>query len=281
MNIYYFCRKDVSFILHDNVDIDKLIKSIKKISRMNKILKFENFSTSDPKDNSIIIFIQKNILKVNFSHLYYDMYSIWLIFQKIDKIYKDEIENYKFNIYNEYSKLEFITNTLKVAHKIIPNIKYKNVYNSIHKKQNKKTIKILKTMLNELSTTKIIDYMIDKLNIKEYCLFINARKIFNEYEDVLGNLIYYSDVLKPNTNIRKSIHMQSKNRSLKQMINGYYPQTTEINSYLNFTLPSFAKFFLPIKTKVHRLRFTGGDYILIHPVDNDEKYIIIDYYHLI
>jgi len=279
MNIYYFCRKDVSFILHDNVDIDKLIKSIKKISRMNKILKFEKFSTSDPKDNSIIIFIQKNILKVNFSHLYYDMYSIWLIFQKIDKIYKDEIENYKFNIYNEYSKLELITNTLKVAHKIIPNIKYKNVYNYLNKKQNKKTIKILKTKLNELSTTKIVDYMIDKLNIKEYCLIINARKIFNEYEDVLGNLIYYSDVLKPDVNIRKYIHMQSKNHSLKQMINGYYPQTTEINSYLNFTLPSFAKFFLQIKPKTHRLCFTGGDYILIHPVNNDEKYIIVDYYY--
>jgi hypothetical protein len=125
-----------------------------------------------------------------------------------------------------------------------------------------------------LSTKEITHYVVDQLKIKKYCLTLNARKQYSEYEGVLGNLIYHSGVLNKNTNIRKHIHNTKNEYSIEKVINSSCAPTLEINSYLNFTLPSFIKYFSP--TRVNKI---NGEYIVIHPVNNDEKYIIIDYYY--
>ena len=63
--------------------------------------------------------------------------------------------------------------------------------------------------------------------------------------------------------------------SMEEIINSSCCRATlQINSYLNFKLPSFTKYFSPPHVNIH-----NGNYILIHPVNNNEKYIIVDYYY--
>ena len=273
MNIQFYIRKSFTLTLYDNVDVTKLISSIKKINKTNNIFKLEKCDTSDPKDCNIYIFIKNNTLTIDISHLYYDAYSIMFILQKIDQIYKDEIENYKFDFYdNKYSNLNLIKNSIK----IIPRYNYKNLYYAFLKKRNKKTIKILKTTFNELSTKEITHYLVDRLKIENYCLTLNARKKYTEYEGVLGNLIYYTGILNKNTNIniKKNMDNKKNNYSMEELINSSCSPTLQINSYLNFKLPSFIKYFSPPNVSIH-----NGNYIFIHPINNNEKYIIVDYYY--
>ena len=274
MNILFCSRVKFLATLDDNADINKIIKSIKKLNKINKIFKLEKCEASNIEDHNIYIFIKNNILHLNFSHLFYDGYSIAFIFQKIDQIYKDEIKNYKFQLYDgNYSKLKLVKNSIK----LIPGLDYKNVYYALFKEQNKKTIKILKSKLNELSTKEVIYYLVDELNIKNYCLILNARKKYTEYEGVLGNLLYFSGILNKNTNTNVKNHMDNKKNdcSIEEVINsGSSPRTLQINSYLNFNLPSFVKYFSPPNFNI-----LNGNYILIHPVNNNEKYIIVDYYY--
>jgi len=271
MNIIFYSRIILTGTLYDNVDVTKLISSIKKINKTNNIFKLEKCNTSDPKDCNIYIFIKNNTLNIYYSHLYYDGYSIGIILEKIDQIYKDEIENYKFDFYdNKCSNLNLIKNSIK----IIPRYNYKNLYYGIFKKRNKKTIKILKTTFNELSTKEITHYLVDRLKIENYCLTLNARKKYTEYEGVLGNLVYYSGIFNKNTNIKKHMNNKENDYSIEKVINSSCPLTLQVNSYLNFKLPSFIKYFPPPSVNI----FTGN-YILIHPVNNNEKYIIVDYYY--
>lgn len=276
MSILYYSRVNICITLYDNVDVTKLIKSIKILNKTNKIFKIEECEAThtNTEDCNIYIFIKNNTVNINFGHLYYDGYSIGFIFEKIDQIYKDEIENYKFDFYdNKYSKLKLIKNTINM----IPRYNYKNLYYAFLKKQNKKTIKILKTTFNELSTKEITHYLVDRLKIEKYCLTLNARKKYTEYAGVIGNLVYYSGILNKNTNIKKyTLHStrNNKNDSIEKLINSSCPPTLQVNSYLNFKLPSFAEYFSPQDVNI-----INGNYILIHPVNNDEKYIIVDYYY--
>jgi hypothetical protein len=273
MNIFFNYRLTLSTTLYENTDVNKLIKSIKKLSKSNNnIFIIGKCESSDVNDNCIYFTIQNNILKINYSHIFYDGYSIWLIFQKIDKVYKNEIKNYTFKIYdNDYSTLKIVINTIK----LLPKINIKNVYNSLIKNKIIKTkiiktkIKILKTDLNEMSTKEIMHYLVDKLELKEYCLIINARKQHNEYENVLGNLLYYSGNLNKKTDIRTQLQNNKNKISLQQKLNSV-PTGLLVNSYLNFTLPSFSKYFTP--------PIPSDNYIVIHPVNNNEKYILVDYY---
>lgn len=280
MNILFNFRVILSATLHENIDANKIIKSIKKISKSNNnIFIVEEFhDISDVINNCIYFTIQNNILKINFSHIFYDGYSIFFILHKIDQIYKDEIDNYIFNIYYpNYSKFKVVINSIK----LLPKINIKNVYNSLIKNKitkNKITknkiiktkIKILKTNLNELSTREVIDYLLDKHVLKEYCLIINARKLYNEYENVLGNLVFFSDNLNKDSNIRKSLQKKKK-VSLEEKLNSTVPNRMLVNSYLNFILPSFLKYLKP--------PVAFGNYMIIHPVNNNEKYILVDYYY--
>ena len=271
MNIAFYSRITFTVLLYDNVDITKLLNSIKKIIKTNNIFKIKKCDTSDRKDCNIYIFIKNNTLTFNFSHLYYDGYSITFILEKIDQIYKDEIENYTFKIYdNDYSTLKLITNSIRM----LPSFNYKIIYYSLYKKRNKKTIKILKTTFNELSTKEITHYLVDRLKIENYCLTLNARKKYTEYEGVLGNLVYFTGILNKNRDINEKIQNTKTNYSIEKVINNKFAPTLQINSYLNFKSPSFVKYFSPPHNSI-----INGNYILIHPINNDEKYIIVDYYY--
>jgi hypothetical protein len=275
MNILFNFRVSLFFTLHENVDVNKLIKSIKKLSESNdNIFIIIESNTSDVHDNRIYFTLQNNILKINCSHIFYDGYSIWLICQKIQAVYNNEIKNYTFKIYDkaEYSTLNLVTNTIN----LLPKINIKKLYNSLIKSKFIKTkIKILKTNLNEISTKEIIHYLVGKLQLEEYCLLVNARKQYKEYENVLGNLIYFSENLNKKIDIRRHLrtHLQKSinKKSIEQKINNTVPNGLLINSYLNFTIPSFARDITVINP-------ICSNYILIHPVNINEKYILVDYY---
>ena len=109
MNLIYFRRLTFKYKLN-NCDIDKIIKSINKISNDNKYIiytkKYILFNKDNILSNKIYFYIKKNkYLKINFSHLYYDAYSIFHILNKIDLIYNNKLDNYKFNFYNNINKL--------------------------------------------------------------------------------------------------------------------------------------------------------------------------------
>jgi len=268
MNVFFDFRVTLDFTLNDNIDINKLIKSIKKLNKVNdNLIILRECNTSDVNDSHIYITIENNNFKLNFSHIYYDGYSIILITQKIDQIYKDEIKNYKFIIYDlNYSRLKLVTNNIR----ILTQLTLKNIYKSLIKKKNKIIIKILKTKLNEVSTKEIIYYILNKFEIENYCLVLNARKIYNEYENVLGNLVYFSQILNKNDEIRQILQNDDK-ISLEKKLNNSVPNGLLINSYLNFNLPSFLKY---LKAPVF-----CNNYIIIHPVNTYEKYILVEYYH--
>lgn len=274
MNFYFNYRMNRQYMLYDNIDLNKLIKSIKTLNKINKIFKLEKCSTSDENDDQIYIFIENNQLTINYSHLLYDGYSIFLILEKIDQIYKNEIENYKFKIYN--SKPSFIAscyNNIKMLNNIKSNLNYENIYTFFFKKINKKTIKIVKTKFNILSSKEIIHHVVDKLGIRDYCLVINARKIYKEYENVLGNLIYFSNTINKNQDI-KSVLENDKKSSLEKKLNNTIPNALLINSYVQMIAPSFVKHVI-VPTPP---RFKGK-YMTIQPINNDKKYVVVDYYH--
>jgi hypothetical protein len=266
MNSFFNYRINVHLTLCDNINLDKLIKSIKTLNKINKIFKLEKCNTSNPNDNQIYIFIEHGILICNFSHLHYDGYSIYLILNKIDQIYKDEIKNYKFNIYtSKFNLITFCYNNIKLLTKI----NYKNACNFFVRK-NKKIIKITKTKFKDFSSKEIIHHVVDKEGVREYCLLLNARKIHNEYENVLGNLVYFSKVINKDQDIRSVLKYDEK-INLEKKLNSTVPNALLINSYLNFVLPSYVR-HLSTSSMI-------GNCMIISPINNDEKYIVIDYYH--
>lgn len=272
MNFIYNRRLDFYFILNDKVDKDKLIKSIKILNKKNKIIKIAKANiTQSCTNKKIYIIIENNNFIVNFSHLFYDAYSINLVLQKIDEIYKTdgvckgEIKNYKFKFYDlDVSLVDYLYNNIKILYRA----DYKNIYNLLVKK-NKKTIKILKSNFVNLSTSEILYYIINKFKIQQYCLVVNARKIFAEYENCLGNLVYVSNIINKNQEIR-TILEKDVNTSLEKLLNTI-PSILMINSYLSFLLPSFIKSFTMDITSF-------GNLIFIYPLNLDDKYIIFDYY---
>jgi len=273
MNFLYNRCEYFYYILNDNVDKNKLIKSIKLLNKKIKIIKITKEKILESSmDKNIYIIIKYNNFIVNFSHLFYDAYSINLILKKIDEIYKMNdiskynIKNNEFKFYNlDYSLLNYLSNNIKLFCKA----DYKNIYNILVKKKNKKKIKILKNNFKNVTTSEIIYYIINKLNIQEYCLLVNARKIYPKYNNYLGNFIYFSDIIKKEDEIR-TILEKDNNISLEKLLNTL-PKTLMINSYLNFLLPSFIKSFTIDISSI-------GNLIFIYPLNMDDKYIIIDYF---
>jgi len=86
----------------------------------------------------------------------------------------------------------------------------------------------------------------------------------------LGNLVYFSGTLSKDNEIRKSLQKKEE-VSLEKKLNNTFPNGLLVNSYLTFMLPSFVKYFKP--------PVPCGNYIIIHPKNNDEKYILVDYYY--
>jgi hypothetical protein len=95
MNIIYYRRVIFTFKLN-NININKIKNSIKIISDINKFIIYsKNINNKNVLSKKIIFNIKKKYLIINFSHLFYDAYSIFYILNKVDLIYKNEINDIK------------------------------------------------------------------------------------------------------------------------------------------------------------------------------------------
>lgn len=204
-------------------------------------------------------------MNINFSHLYYDAYSIFKILEIIDNIYLDKISScpelniYKFN----NSFITSIYNNIKLVKSF--NIKCAIDY---FYKRNRKSYKINIKKIKNLSNTEIIKFILEKLDINEYCLIINARKIFTEFNNKIGNIIYISQNIKIDDNIRDILD-KDKKYTLDTLINRF-GNSVLVNSYLGFNLPSFIK-------KINTKDYVFSNQIFIHPLTKD--YLYFDYYY--
>jgi hypothetical protein len=268
-SILYYKRCEINFELN-NINLDKINKCINIVAKNIKLIKLINKSTNYSVLDKIIYFkinviSNKIIMNINFSHVYYDAYSIFTILEIIDNIYLDKISSYpELNIYKfDKSLTSIIYNNIN----LIKNFSIKSTIDYFYKR-NKKAYKININKIKDLSNPEIIKFILKKLNINEYCLYVNARKIFPELNNKIGNLIYISNNIKINDNIRDILD-KDKNYTIDILINKL-GKSTLINSYLGFNLPSFVK-----KINANDLSFSNT--IFIHPLTKD--YLYFDYYY--
>ena len=122
MNILYNRRLIFKFKLN-SIDILKFITIIKKLHIKNNFISYRNYKKN--KKNNIIsdkiyFYIRNNkLLKINFSHIFYDAFSIFYILEKIDLMYCDKIDNFKFDKYNvNISQLDYWKNNFNLLSKL-------------------------------------------------------------------------------------------------------------------------------------------------------------------
>jgi hypothetical protein len=204
-------------------------------------------------------------MNINFSHIYYDAYSIFTILEIIDNIYLEKTRSCpKLNIYKLNNSLILnIYNNIQLINYISIN----NVFKFFNKR-NKKTYKIKIDNIKNLSNQEIIKFILKKLNINECCLYVNARKIFPELNNKIGNLVYISNNFKIDDNIRNILN-EDKKYTLDYLMYKL-GKSTLINSYLGFNLPSFVK-----KLNTDELLFSNT--IFIYPLTKD--YLYFDYHY--
>lgn len=243
--------------------------------------------------------IYKNQLKLYFSHLFYDGYSIFYILNLIDKIYIDicdkkinydelknnlifnkntkifdeiyhKLKNKKFN----FNYVDLITNLIKNDNNIFNFIytNYTNILEQLNVLQSKpkkmyiKKNKIIKN--NKLSSILLFNFLQKKIKFNKYNIVINARKIFSGFDDEIMNFIYISRSIKNENDLKKRLNMDSKNNFeiLKYQIHNEY---RVINSYMSFVLPSF------IKKQIHNdVDFQN---IFVFPTKDEDPYVKVIY----
>ena len=269
-SILYYKRCVIDFEIN-NINLNKLNKFIIKISKDIKIVKLvkKKYFNYDPLDKIIYFYYNitpsKIILNINFSHVYYDAYSIFTILEIIDNMYQKKIDHCP--ILNIYELKNSFTKSIINNINLTKSLNINGIINYFYKR-NKKSFKININKIKNLSNPEIIKFILNKLQVNEYCLYVNARKIFPELNNKIGNLIYISNNIKINDNIRDILD-KDKNYSLDILINKL-GKSTLINSYLGFNLPSFVK-----KLNTDDLSFSNT--IFIHPLTND--YLYFDYYY--
>lgn len=272
MNLLYFFPYHFKLEIKNNVDINKLVKSIKFISKSNAFIKcIKNPSMFDYNvgfDANVYFWIEHNVLNIKFCHLYYDGYSIFYILKQIDLIYTNYNDKNKIVIKQYKCEYEFYK-LMQIAITSITHINFNalNIIN-VHKL---KVMRIKKTDVKSLSNIDIIIYVLKKLQINKFSLIVNLRKIFVEKNNTMGNFVYYINEIEPNEiDIRQKLKEQS-NYELNDLLANIIPTNTLVNSYLGFKLPSFIK-------KINDLH-SMNNYIFICPANTSDKYYII-YYNL-
>mgnify|MGYP003343556057 FL=1 len=189
------------FPLHKNADQNKIIKSIQTLEKSNKYIKYENKIGGLGTNKTLSFTIKDNTLIVSWSHLYYDMYSIKFALSKIDEIYNGNIKTYSFKYY-KHNVYQFVHDDIQ----IFKNIKHmwKDMFHIQHCDK-MKYINIQKNKLQTpLSSSEIFKYILDKLNIHDYNMTINLRKLYPEYNEHLGMLSCLPAVIKKNENLRNN-----------------------------------------------------------------------------
>lgn len=151
---------------------------------------------------------------------------------------------------------------------LLKQISIKNTYDYITK-NNKKTFKIKKKDIENLSNSELIKKIISKHNIIEFCMIVNGRKIFNEFENLLGNIIFITENINVNDNIRDKLNYYL-DKNILNLFNSL-PGAFLINSYIGFQNPSFVKKF---NMEINLF----GNLLFIYPYNNDENFIMYDLY---
>lgn len=265
MNLIYYRRLTFNFELN-NCDFNKITKSIKKLSKNNKFIIYSKYNKNNILSNNIYFYIFNNkYLKINFSHIYYDAFSIFFILDKIDLIYKNELEEFTFDSIDcKFNYIDFFKNNFN----LLKNLKISNTIKSFTNK-NKKTFKILKKEVTNLSNSELIKKILKSHHIDKFCLVINARKIFTEFDNLLGNIIFVSDDINIKDDLREKINHYSEKKFID--IANSKPNSFMVNSYIGFSNPSFVK-------KFHMEITSFGNFIYIYPYNNDDEFIIYDCY---
>lgn len=277
MDIIYKKICTFKFILIEKIDSSNLKFIINNICK-----KFIIYSETDnlkkkylsPK---IIFNISNKIIKVQFSHLYYDACSIFYILNLLDEIYlsikfdtkqnellnteiwkknsqvlktiyehlKTNKKNFDLNYFNlifgvvKNNDFTDIKNFVRYRYKIIGHYLLPNFFNL----NKPKVIYVNKSKITtngKISTISLFKYLKKKIKYNEYNIFINARKIYKNHDNIIKNYIYVSDKIKNTDNI-KNLLLKNKFEVFTDLKCKIPTEKILINSYMSFILPSFCK----------------------------------------
>ena len=102
-----------------------------------------------------------------------------------------------------------------------------------------KYINIQKNKLQTpLSSSEIFKYILDKLNIHDYNMTINLRKLYPEYNEHLGMLSCMSEVVKKNDDVHHFLKKMSRKPMEENLLQRYHLKPC-ITSLLNMKVASF------------------------------------------
>lgn len=263
----------LKFPLNDHADEKKIITSIRKLEKNNQYIKYEDKVGGVGTNKTLSFIIKNDTLYVSWSHLYYDMYSVTFVLSKIDDIYKGEIKTFTFSYYN-HSVYQFIRDDIQ----IFKNIKhiYKDAFHIRHC-NNKQNIKIPKNKFKSPpSTSEIFKYILNKLNIDEYNITVNLRKIYPEYNEQLGMLSCLPAVIKKNDDLHHYLKKLSRRTLEENLLNSYHVKPC-ITSLLHMKVASFIDEKKIVKD-ICDIKYYK-EFIIILPENTSEKYIRAVYIH--
>ncbi len=263
----------IKFPLHKNIDKKKIITSIQQLERNNEYIKYEDKIGGIGTNKTLSFIIKDNMLVVSWSHLYYDMYSIKFVLSKIDDVYNDKIKTFTFKYY-KHSLYQFVKDDIH----IFKNIKHmcKDAFH-VHHCDKKKIIKIPKNKLKmPNSSSEIFKHILNELNIDEYNITVNLRRIYPEYNEQLGMLSCMSTVIKKNDNLQHFLKKMSRKPLEENLLNSYHLKPC-ITSLLNMKVPSFIDEKKIVKD-VCDIKYYK-ETIIVLPENTDEKYIKAVYLH--
>ena len=257
----------IKFPLNDNADKKKIINSINRLGKNNQYIKYEDKVGGIGTNKTLSFIIKNDILYVSWSHLYYDMYSVTFVLSKIDEIYKGEIKTFTFSYYN-HSVYQFVRDDIR----IFKNIKHicKDAFHIRHC-NNKKNIKIPKNKFKSPpSTSEIFKYILNELNIDEYNITVNLRKIYPQYTEHLGMLSCLPAVIKKNDDLHDYLKKLSRKTLEENLLNSYHVKPC-ITSLLHMKVASFIDEKKIVKD-ICNIKYYK-EFIIILPENTSEKYI--------
>jgi ubiquinone biosynthesis protein Coq4 len=199
------------------------------------------------------------------------MYSIKFVLSKIDDVYQDKIKTFTFTYY-KHSLYQLAKDDIQ----IFKNIKHmcKDAF-CLRQCDKKKIIKIPKNKLSSpLSSSEIFKHILNKLNIDDYNITINLRKVYPEYNEQLGMLSSMSEIINKNDNIHNLLQNMSRQTMEENVLKKYHFKPC-ITSLLNMKVASFID-EKKVVTDICSIKYYK-EFITILPVNTDEKYIIAIY----
>jgi hypothetical protein len=263
----------LKFKLHKDADQKKIITSIARLEKDNQYIKYEDKVGGIGTNKTLSFIIKDNTLIVSWSHLYYDMYSIKFVLSKIDDIYQDKLKTFTFKYY-KHSLYQFVKDDIQ----IFKNIKHmcKDAFH-VHHCDKKKYINIPKNKLQTpISSSELFKYILNKLEIDEYNITVNLRKLYPEYNEQLGMLSCLPEIINKNDNLKHYLKKISRRTLEENLLNNYHLKPC-ITSLLNMKVASFINETKIVKD-ICNIKYYK-EFIIILPENTDEKYIKAVYLH--